>query len=96
MQDVRQKYIPPAIDQVAFNCPHCGALAKQFWFSVHVEALKKDETPLRLDTELPTRLGEIDDPDERERLKGFAEQLIAGRPRSHDVQPVGVPLLRLQ
>ncbi len=83
MEDVRRKYVPPAIDQVAFNCPHCGALAKQSWFSVHVEALKKDETPLRCDPELAKQFGEIDDPEAREQLQRWAEQMIAGRPFIH-------------
>jgi hypothetical protein len=45
MVDVRGKYVSPAIDQLAFNCPHCGALAKQFWFSVRADQLKADEKP---------------------------------------------------
>jgi hypothetical protein len=79
MQDVRRKYLPPAIDQVAFNCPHCGALAKQFWFSVHVEALRNDETPLRLDPERAKHFEEIDDPEKREQLKRWAERMVMGR-----------------
>jgi len=40
MEEVRGKYVSPAIDQLAFNCPHCDALARQFWFSVHADPLK--------------------------------------------------------
>lgn len=28
------KYIPPAVDKTAFNCPHCGVLTTQFWFAL--------------------------------------------------------------
>jgi Domain of unknown function (DUF4145) len=79
MQDVRRKYVPPAIDQLAFNCPHCGALAKQFWFSVHVEALPNDETPRRLDPERAKQLEEIDDPEAREQMMRWAERMLMGR-----------------
>lgn len=30
------KFVPPAIDKKSFSCPHCGALADQHWFNVHV------------------------------------------------------------
>jgi hypothetical protein len=46
MEEVRGKYVSPAIDQLAFNCPHCDALARQFWFSVHADPLKSDEKPV--------------------------------------------------
>jgi hypothetical protein len=37
--------------ETAFNCPHCRALAKQTWFSTHVDPLKSDEIPLVLEAE---------------------------------------------
>jgi hypothetical protein len=46
MEEVRGKYVSPAIDELAFNCPHCDALARQFWFSVHADPLKSDEKPV--------------------------------------------------
>ncbi len=45
MPDVRGKYVPPATDQGSFSCPHCGALAKQFWFSVYLEEMEKNTLP---------------------------------------------------
>jgi hypothetical protein len=82
MQTVRGKYVPPALDQLAFNCPHCGALAKQFWFSTHAEPLKNSNTPLRIDHE---RLKEfkfehVEEAEKRERLKHWAERMTTGRP----------------
>lgn len=39
------KLIPPAIDQRAFNCPHCEVLAKQSWFEVYLSPIEKDKCP---------------------------------------------------
>jgi hypothetical protein len=50
MEDVRGKYVSPAIDQLAFNCPHCGALAKQFWLSVHADRLEHNAKPTLVST----------------------------------------------
>ena len=82
MQRVRGKYVPPALDQLAFNCPHCGALAKQYWFSTHAEPLKKDSTPLRLDPERVKQLtfDHIKEAEERDRLKQWGERMATGRP----------------
>ena len=45
MADVRAKFVPPTISLKSFNCPTCGALAKQFWFFPHLDPLQKDEVP---------------------------------------------------
>lgn len=37
------KHVPPSIRETAFNCPHCGALAKQFWYSARVDELKESK-----------------------------------------------------
>lgn len=39
------KYVPPSTEETAFNCPHCGALAKQFWQSAYAHPMDKDATP---------------------------------------------------
>src|SRR5262245_21800474 len=46
MEEGRGKQVAPAIDQLAFTCPHCHALARQFWFSMHADPLKADEKPV--------------------------------------------------
>lgn len=49
------KYVSPAIDRTAFNCPHCGALAKQFWHTAYVKRMD-EENPL------PTSVNDDFDP----------------------------------
>lgn len=36
------KYVSPSIKETAFNCPHCGALARQSWGNAYVNYMKKD------------------------------------------------------
>src|SRR6516162_3784465 len=83
MEEVRGKYVSPAIDQLAFNCPHCDALARQFWFSVHADPLKSDEEPVVATAETVKTLtfGDIEEA-ERDRKLKWAEQMASGRPKT--------------
>src|SRR5258708_6484372 len=36
---------PPSISATSFNCPHCGALAQQFWWKLLADAYKRGEHP---------------------------------------------------
>ena len=90
---------PPAIDQLTFNCPHCDALARQFWFSVHADPLKADEKPLVATAEtVKTLTFGINEEAQRDRKLKWAEQMASGRPflevhrefRSRDVQNVSI------
>jgi hypothetical protein len=79
-------YASPAIDKTAFNCPHCGALAKQFWFSLHAEELKKDEMPFRVTEERAEKFeADTEDMNEREELKALTRRIAIGAPL---IQPV--------
>jgi hypothetical protein len=82
--DIRAKYVPAAIDLVSFNCPHahCGALAKQSWYTLHAEPMKKDGTPLIIDEQKvkDTNLDHIEAPEERKKLSWWLEQMARGRP----------------
>ena len=99
MEEVRGKYVSPAIDQVAFTCPHCSVLARQFWFSVHADPLKSDEKPVVATSETAKTLtfGDIEEA-ERDRKLKWAEQMASGRPflevhrefRNRDVQNVSI------
>ena len=99
MEEDRGKYVSPAIDQVAFTCPHCDVLARQFWFSVHADPLKSDEKPIVATAETVKTLtfGDIEEA-ERDRKLKWAEQMARGCPflevhrefRNRDVQNVSI------
>lgn len=76
------KHVPPAITETAFNCPLCGALAKQFWHDVYVrEREEKNPTPVViLNREGDFDFSEVQDQDMRERLAKWAEDMLTGRP----------------
>jgi hypothetical protein len=40
---------PPSTDLVSFNCPHCGALAHQTWYSLYVREMERDGKPFIID-----------------------------------------------
>jgi len=40
---VKRKHVPASIDEVAFNCPHCGALASQSWYNVLAREITQDD-----------------------------------------------------
>jgi hypothetical protein len=82
VNDVRAKYVPPSVEETAFNCPHCGALAKQVWFSMHAIGLKKDATPARVEPALVTDkiFAEEENLETRKRLREWARSMAAGRP----------------
>ena len=99
MEEVRGKHVCPAIDQTAFTCPHCHALARQFWFSVHADPLKADEKPIvaTADTVKGLTFEDVEE-QERERKLKWAGRMASGRPflevrrqfRNHDVQNASI------
>jgi hypothetical protein len=42
---LRKKYVPASVKETAFNCPHCGALASQEWYSLYVDRVAHGRTP---------------------------------------------------
>lgn len=77
------KFVSPSTKETSFNCPHCGALAKQFWYELHAER-KSEEHPL------PIIVGEkgaeefnlkhIDDNELKEQLTKWANRMADGVP----------------
>lgn len=77
------KYVPPSAKETSFNCPHCGALAKQFWLSIYAERNSKEH-------ELPVIFGEggsgelnlnkIDDAELRKEIINWANKMAKGAP----------------
>ena len=37
-----KKASPPSIKETAFDCPHCGALTTQYWFSIYAKDHEED------------------------------------------------------
>jgi hypothetical protein len=67
------RLIAPSIKEKAFNCPHCGALAKQFWHHLLADPLGSDSTPISLTTEDAEHFGkDIKDKEEAEKLRQWA------------------------
>ena len=77
------KYVVPSVLETAFNCPHCGALAKQYWHKVFCE-YKKDEDPLpnvwSKDRDANEVFKDVREKSEREKLIEFVQRLQAGLP----------------
>jgi len=100
MTDIRAKYVSPSTTLTAFNCPHCGALAKQHWFTVHADSVAKNGVPFRIDPSAleSMTLSHIEDEDERKRLKAWATRVASGAPfieshgdhRSYDLMNLAV------
>jgi hypothetical protein len=86
MEDVRGKYVSPAIDQLAFNCPHCGAFAKQLWHSVHADQLTRDAKPFLVTAEGLEELKKGLKPEQHKETVEWAERMARGRPFLTDHQ----------
>ena len=77
------KYVSPSTRETAFNCPHCGALAKQEWYSLRANKRTDDEPlPRILDPEQrkAINLDDIEDLKKRKELHRMVDKLIAGCP----------------
>lgn len=82
------RFVSPSVRETAFNCPHCGALAQQAWYSLHVRR-NWNEHPLPLVFEEARRRkvgpGEIHDDAEKEAFIRWAQDLKSGQPFVHGI-----------
>lgn len=79
------KYVTPSVKETSFNCPHCGALAKQFWYNLHVDLKKKNELPPIIDArnKYEYNFDYLEDDKIRERLTKWADNLAKKSPFIH-------------
>ena len=77
------KHVSPSVLKTAFNCPHCDALAKQFWYSLMAnECPESKPLPKFMDVERRKKISfdHVKDADKRERLSRLFDTLAKGRP----------------
>lgn len=71
----------PSVREISFNCPHCGALAKQFWSSTFAKSLRDDNHPQWMTREEAEQLlASVDDVAQRRRMQTHFDRLISMRP----------------
>jgi len=82
MAGQRGKYVAPSVKETAFNCPHCGALTTQTWYSTHAEGLRKNGLPSLevFDADLEKLIAQIQDEKERESITKLAKRRASGVP----------------
>jgi hypothetical protein len=77
------KHVTPSVKETAFNCPHCGALAKQFWSAVFISRHDGEQI-------LPTVLAQADydelnfdvndQSEERKKIESWVLRMVSGIP----------------
>lgn len=85
MWELNLKHVPPSTDETAFNCPHCGALAKQFWCRLYIEPNEEDR-PLPLLIGNDRRFDEVtfDGDEKRDAMRKFFEKMQSGLPHINE------------
>jgi len=75
------KYVSPSVNETAFNCPHCGALAKQAWSSLHASHNeRKRPLPLLLNADDERDFKDIEDDERRAKTLKLFQNLKTRRP----------------
>ena len=77
------RHVSPSVRETAFNCPHCGALAKQYWSSLHATRnVEKKPLPLIVGQEQHKEINLVDfkDDAEREDFLQLVDLMTDGRP----------------
>lgn len=75
------KYVSPSIKETAFNCPHCGALAKQFWYDAYAREIdKKYTTPVFIEKDDNRDFSHIEDKELRKTIILWRDKKKKGNP----------------
>ena len=77
------RYSPPSTRATAFNCPHCGALAKQYWYALRADELPDDRPLPKIMTHerrSKLELKNIENSDTRIKVEQWADKMLSGRP----------------
>lgn len=76
------RFVSPSVNETAFNCPHCEALAKQFWYEAYAQPIKSDSYPFIISAEKLQNLtfDHIENQDDRADFKAWAERASKGVP----------------
>ena len=73
------RHVSPSVKETAFNCPHCGALAKQHWWALYARPNPEEQRlPLVGSPELILKVKSIEDVGEK--LLRWADKMANGRP----------------
>lgn len=83
------RFVPPAVDRKSFNCPHCGALADQEWFKIHLGYVKEGGLPNVVSEKMLDNLKEIKRDQRRAPDNSFIDVLISDTER----ELKGLPIL---
>lgn len=77
------KFVPPSVRDKAFNCPHCGALAAQRWYSLGARRFRGDSPLPQLMTpehRATLKFSDVEDPVKRQRFNELADKLATRVP----------------
>ncbi len=82
MNDTRRKYVEASVRETAFNCPHCGVLTTQYWYSIYADSLPAKTPPVIITKESFGQLnfGQIEDVETKKKFVSWAEKMLVGRP----------------
>lgn len=71
----------PSVSETSFNCPHCGALAKQFWFQLRAKSYGDDKHPSWFEeSDRAHFLDGVTDTEQRARFTTFFDRMLMKRP----------------
>jgi hypothetical protein len=76
------KSVPASVEEVAFDCPHCGAFASQTWYELHASTRRSNSrTPGFPDEETRERIKQNHEMKEemRDRLFDYIDKSQSGR-----------------